>query len=101
MAVRRLWSMPPRSLPVDRRFCSSAKKSRSFIGKRVSFLPMKLAVFACAFACLGWGQQNNALVERIGTTGFLQLEAASFRDASPRQQELAYWLTQASIAINP
>jgi len=49
---------------------------------------MKLAVFAFAFACLGWSQQNNALVERIGTTGFLQLEAASFRDATPRQQAL-------------
>src|ERR1700687_5330460 len=62
---------------------------------------MKLAVFACAFACLGWSQRNNALVERVGTTGFLQLEAASFRDASPRQQALAYWMTQESIAINP
>src|SRR5258708_36394026 len=62
---------------------------------------MKLAVLACAFACLGWSQQNNTLVERVGTTGFLQLEAASFHDASPQQQRLAYWLTQASIAINP
>src|SRR5882724_4755415 len=62
---------------------------------------MKLAVFACALACLGCGQQNNALVERVGTTGFLQLEAASFHDATPQQQALAYWLTQASIAINP
>jgi dipeptidyl-peptidase III len=62
---------------------------------------MKLVVFACAFACLGWAQQNNPLVERVGTTGFLQLEAASFRDLSPQQQALGYWLTQASIAINP
>ncbi len=62
---------------------------------------MKLAVFACAFGCLAWGQQNNTLVERVGTTGFLQLEAASFRDVTPQQQALAYWLTQASIAINP
>ncbi len=62
---------------------------------------MKLASLACAFACLGWGQQDNTLVERVGTTGFLQLEAASFRDISPQQQALAYWLTQASIAINP
>jgi len=62
---------------------------------------MKFVVFACAFACLGWAQQNNPLVERVGTTGFLQLEAASFRDLSPQQQALGYWLTQASIAINP
>src|SRR5260370_28088313 len=62
---------------------------------------MKLAVLACAFACLGWSQQNNTLVERVGTTGFLQLEAASFHDATPQQQALAYWLTQPSVAINP
>jgi dipeptidyl-peptidase III len=61
---------------------------------------MKVTVFACVFVCSCWSQ-NNALVERVGTTGFLQLEAASFREVSPQRQALAYWLTQASIAINP
>jgi dipeptidyl-peptidase III len=49
-------------------------------------------------------QQNNAakvLVERVGDTAFIQLHAPSFQALSPRQQALAYWLTQASIAIDP
>jgi dipeptidyl-peptidase-3 len=44
---------------------------------------------------------TNSLVERVGDTGFLQLQAESFRQLDPRQQALAYWLTQASIAIDP
>jgi dipeptidyl-peptidase III len=45
--------------------------------------------------------QDHALVDRVGSTGFLQLEAPSFEKLSPRQQALAYWLSQASIAIDP
>jgi dipeptidyl-peptidase III len=45
--------------------------------------------------------QNQVLVERVGNTGFIQLEADSFQKLSPRQQTLAYWLSQASIAIDP
>jgi len=41
------------------------------------------------------------LVERVGDTGFIQLQAASFSTLTPRQQALAYWLVQASIAIDP
>jgi dipeptidyl-peptidase-3 len=44
---------------------------------------------------------TGPLVERVGDTGFLQLEAESFRQLEPRQQALAYWLSQASIAIDP
>jgi len=49
-------------------------------------------------------QQDNAtttVVERVGDTAFIQLRAPSFQALSPRQQALAYWLTQASIAIDP
>ena len=53
------------------------------------------------FACLAVLGQNRALVDQVGTTGFIQLEAESFRSLSPRQQILAYWLSQASIAIDP
>ena len=45
--------------------------------------------------------QDHALVDRVGITGFIQLEADSFQTLSPRQQTLAYWLAQASIAIDP
>jgi len=44
---------------------------------------------------------SNTLVARVGDTGFVQLDAESFHALSPRQQTLAYWLTQASIAIDP
>ena len=45
--------------------------------------------------------ESGSLVERVGATGFIQVEADSFRDLSPRQQALAYWLSRASIAIDP
>ena len=44
---------------------------------------------------------NRELVDRVGSTGFLQLEAPSFEKLSPREQALAYWLSQAAIAIDP
>jgi hypothetical protein len=45
--------------------------------------------------------EPSALVDRVGSTGFVQLEAESFKKHSPRQQALTYWLAQASIAIDP
>src|SRR5689334_24994710 len=54
----------------------------------------------CAVSILAQ-TQSNPLVERVGDTGFLQLQAESFNALDARQQELAYWLTQASIAIDP
>jgi dipeptidyl-peptidase III len=44
---------------------------------------------------------SNVVVERLGDTAFIQLRAPSFAALSARQQALAYWLTQASIAIDP
>ncbi|HZT33452.1 MAG TPA: hypothetical protein VFA33_26430 [Bryobacteraceae bacterium] len=44
---------------------------------------------------------GGALVDRVGSTGFLQLEAESFQALPARQQALAYWLTQAAIALDP
>ncbi len=41
------------------------------------------------------------VVERVGDTAFVQLRAPSFPALSPRQQALAYWLRQASVAIDP
>ncbi|HZS48228.1 MAG TPA: hypothetical protein VFC63_24375, partial [Blastocatellia bacterium] len=45
--------------------------------------------------------EKSSLVDRVGSTGFLQLEAESFNQLTPKQQALAYWLSEASIAINP
>ena len=44
---------------------------------------------------------SSPIVERVGDTGFIQLQAESFDALDARQQALAYWLTQASIAIDP
>jgi dipeptidyl-peptidase-3 len=44
---------------------------------------------------------RTSLVERVGSTGFLQLEAESFRDLTPRQKILAYYLSRASVAVDP
>ncbi len=52
-------------------------------------------------ATLAWCQPAGPLVDRVGATGFLQLEADSFRALAPREQAVGYWLTQAAIAINP
>jgi len=64
--------------------------------KRTLAALILLAVTACA-----QHTGNNVLVERIGNTGFIQLQAESFRALDPKQQELAYWLSQAAIAIDP
>lgn len=47
------------------------------------------------------GAEKSSLVERVGSTGILQVEAESFRKLTPRQRALAYYLSQASIAIDP
>ena len=69
---------------------------------------MKSAAWILALVCTvpAWSQSESgeisqARVDRVGSTGFVQLEAGSFHHLTPRQQALAYWLSQASIAINP
>jgi len=56
-----------------------------------------------AILCLPANGQTGAraLVDRVGSTGFVQIEAESFKKLTPRQQTLAYWLSQAAIAIDP
>ena len=44
---------------------------------------------------------KTSLVTRVDRNGFIQVEANSFNDLSARQKKLAYWLSQASIAIDP
>ena len=50
---------------------------------------------------LSFALSETPLVERVDTTAFIQVEAKSFNSLSPKQQALAYWLSQASIAIDP
>jgi hypothetical protein len=44
---------------------------------------------------------ESPLVDRVDTTAFIQIEAKSFSTLSPKQQAVAYWLQQSSIAIDP
>jgi len=44
---------------------------------------------------------HRAVVDRVDKTAFIQVEADSFKTLTPQQQALAYWLTQAAIAIDP
>jgi dipeptidyl-peptidase-3 len=63
-----------------------------------------LALFAlrpAPFAAQKRDRPQTPLVERVGNTGFIQLESPSFAALDAKQQALAYWLTQASIAIDP
>lgn len=43
----------------------------------------------------------TSMVRRVGNTGFVRLRAPSFKSLTPKEQQLAYWLVQASIAIDP
>ena len=52
-------------------------------------------LFMAVLACTAMSAQNRILVDRVGSTGFIQLEAQSFQKLSPRAQRLAYWLSQA------
>ena len=63
---------------------------------RGKVLALMLTVTSSAIAA-----DKPALVERIGNTGFIQVQAESFNDLNTRQKQLAYWLSQASIAIDP
>lgn len=60
-----------------------------------------LCLMFLGFPLLAQKPHGDVLIERVGSTGFIQLEADSFRTLTPKQQALAYWLTQASIAIDP
>jgi len=62
------------------------------------------ALFLFLFLSAAFAQDRSkpsSLVERVGDTGFVRLDAESFKALTPREQQLAYWLTQASIAIDP
>jgi len=61
---------------------------------------MKIFIGVLLLAAAVCGQ-TSALADRVGSTGFIQLRAESFKTLTPRQKELAYWLVQASIAIDP
>ena len=60
-----------------------------------------LALLVLPGLCFSQKKISDALVERVDTTAFIQLEVESFKDLNAQQKEVAYWLQQASIAIDP
>ena len=49
----------------------------------------------------GQAAGKSSLVARVGNTGFVRVDVESFATLDARQRQLAYWLVQASIAIDP
>ena len=74
--------------------------------RALSALILAAVLFGCSSPALAQKPARKqaartSLVERVGTLGILQLEAESFRNLSTRQKILAYYLSQASVAIDP
>lgn len=74
--------------------------------RALSALLLAAVLFGCSSPALAQKPARKqaartSLVERVGTLGILQLEAESFRDLSTRQKILAYYLSMASVAIDP
>lgn len=70
--------------------------------------PMTRRIVVAVLCCGLWvppmtAQQapKSTLVERVEDTGFIQLQSPSFAQLDEKQKALAYWLTQAAIAIDP
>src|SRR5262249_32694504 len=81
------WNRPPRDVRLD--------------GMQHRRLLLLTALVSAGTVSFAQSPAQTPLVERAADTGFIQLQADSFRQLEPRQQALAYWLTQASIAIDP
>jgi len=68
---------------------------------RIALLFSLALVLSPAFAQSEKPAPTNPLIARVGETGFVVVKADSFHALTPKQQALAYWLAQASIAIDP
>jgi len=78
------------------------KRTRfAVVGVFASFLLLSILPLPAACQTGATKTANSAVVERVGDTAFIRPAVPSFRALTPRQQALAYWLTQASIAIDP
>ncbi len=71
---------------------------------RIRFALALALIAALAVPAFPQGNESKTketLVDRVDSTAFIRLEAESFKTLTPRQKKLAYWLSQASIAIDP
>ncbi len=67
--------------------------------KRLVLVPVFF--FLLTTTAHGQSAVKNSLVARVGDTGFVRVDVESFQSLDERQQRLAYWLAQASIAVDP
>src|SRR5258708_27370730 len=91
----------PRSSILDLRSSTAAKITP--MNRRVvpRFILLVILLVVLRAGVGAQGRAKSPLVERVGDTGFIQLQAPSFSTLDDKQKQLAYWLTQASIAIDP
>jgi len=69
------------------------------LDKRIAAL--SVSFFLLATLTHSQTPSENSLVERVGDTGFVRVKVGSFGSLTLKQRQLAYWLSQASIAIDP
>jgi dipeptidyl-peptidase-3 len=62
---------------------------------------LRTAAVFVAFSAALFAAAESPLADRVGNTGFVQLQVESFRSLPLREQVVGYWLTQAAIAIDP
>jgi dipeptidyl-peptidase-3 len=80
---------------------------KSFLGDSVKIHLATFVLLLSALVNLSYPQTDetakgkSALVDRVDSTAFIQLEAESFQSLTPQQKQLAYWLEQAAVAIDP
>ena len=73
--------------------------AEAIMNKRIVLVLMFL--FLPATTARGQSSGKSSLVERVGDTGFVRVDVESYQSLDARQQQLAYWLVQASIAVDP
>lgn len=62
---------------------------------------MKFWTLVVSILLTAQSTSSSRMVDRVGDTAFLELQSDSFKQLDAPHQALAYWLTQASIAIDP
>ena len=62
---------------------------------------VSIFVFLSAAIARGQATENRSVVERVGDAGFVRVDVRGFPSLNAREQQLAYWLVQASIAVDP
>src|SRR3984893_3678669 len=74
--------------------------AQGFKMNTLAYLPIVTALLLAPVA-QGTDAPPSVIVDRADDTGFIRVEVENFASLNARQQQLAYWLTQAAIATDP